>query len=553
MPFSFFATPSTLEKLYDRSRTQVVLAGGFNGYWNFGDVLQLQGTIRWHRSRQPDAVVTPVLELGCLRDERMLQQLRDILGAEDIVLQAQDASGATVQRARELGLVPLVPSSLQSASVVHVHGGGFFNQLWGHYMLRLVEAVLRTWLPRHYVLSGQQISPDFVNEFAAHAQQWQPSLIGCRDALGVKALGDLGLDARLSGDDALEEMSRAAECSWSVAGSSGERSFALHMNLSGYVYGKAEGGAELDRAPVKLMNEQLELLRERFGSETTPVVINAFNDERPEVQDSVASLKRTDFSRLFPQSCLVDVAGALMRGQLTQAAARIRGCELLVASSYHATLFGKVLGIPTFLGAFNEYYRQKKAGLAESAGSLREFLDGDLQRVAEEQAHYIARQRELRREWHESFASLLSEPGSDTRWMVCANGWLADTRRELEERRTRQRELEIETASLRERCSAQEARLAEQEARLAEQEVRLAEQERERARQEEQHRVQEGRLVAQSEELAELRARHEALVSAEPPLRHAVVDALNNRLKGGGRLLHGGIKRVAGATVSRRK
>lgn len=575
MLFSFFATPSTLQKLHDRDSTKVLLAGGFNGYWNFGDILQLQGAIHWHRARQKEAVPVPLNELLPVKDARYLRQLRDTFGVDDFLFYAPEPTPAVLQHAHELGLEPVFPPSLGGPSLLHVYGGGIFNRFWGGFMLQLVESLLRTWLPSHYVVSGQQVNPDFADAFAAHALRWQPALLGCRDALSVQALVERGLDARLSGDDALEEMCRAAE---GVSGGPEKGTFGLHMNLSSYVYASA-GDEDASRAPVARLNEQMELLRERFGASAKPVVVNAYIDERPVVEDAVASLRRTDFSRLFPRADLVDLAGALMQGNLAQAAARLHACELLLVTSYHTSLFGKVVGTPTYLCAFNAYYEQKKAGLGEPTGSFQEFLDSDREKIQAEQGRYVARQREVRREWLESLAASLDRPASGASWVTRVTGWLADSRGELEQGRERRRELESQATAreealraAREQSAAQQARVEEltreREELLRERaELHRAREEWQREREELQREREELRrehtfsqarlherealLAHQGTELAELRSRHQALLETEPPLRHRLADELNNRLKVSGPL-RGGLKHVVGLTLGRR-
>jgi hypothetical protein len=575
MDVLFFATPSTLHKLRGSESTKVLLAGGFNGWWNFGDILQLQGAIHWHRSRLQEAVIAPLNELAPVKDTRYLHQLRSTFGVDDFIFYSPEPTAAALQQARSLGLEPIFPPSLQGPSLLHVYGGGIFNRFWGGFMLRLVESVLRTWLPSHYVVSGQQVNPDFADEYAAHALRWQPALVGCRDPLSVKALVERGLDAKLSGDDALEEMSRAAE---GARHGQAKGSFGLHMNLSSYVYTGAPGEEAPSRAPISRLNEQLELLRSRFGGSANPLVINAYIDDRSVVEDTVASLRKTAFSQLFPRAGLVDLAGALMQENLAQAAEQILGCELLLVTSYHTSLFGKVVGVPTYLCAFNAYYEQKKAGLGEPTGSFQEFLEGDLAQVVEAQDRYVARQREIRREWLGELASCLDCPTASTSWVARVNGWLADTRSELEQRRKHQQELESRVATqeetlraTREQCTSQQARLAELERERAELEQGRAKLEHERAKLEHERaklehectelerersslqsqlHAREARLATQAEELAALRSRHEALLATVPPLRHRLVDELNNRLKGSS-LLHERLKHVVGTTFDR--
>jgi len=587
MRFSFFATPSTLGKLYALDLTKVLLAGGFNGNWNFGDILQLQGSIRWHRARREHAVIAPLHELSRVKDAPYLRHLAGVFGVEDFLFFTSEPTAASMQQARELGLVPVDPQALKGQASLHVYGGGYFNHFWGHYMVEVVEAVLRAWLPGHYVISGQQISPDFAAEFAAHVQRWHPALVGCRDPLSVKALAEHGLEAKLSGDDALEELTRAAE----VAARAGPRvpepgRFALHMNRSTYTHSKTAGQPEVTPGVEELMNAQLRLLREHLGERATPVVLNAFIDERAMVEDSLTCVRKTDFPVLFPRAEFVDLVGLLLQDHLSQAFERVRGCELLVTSSYHVTLLSKVAGVPAFLGAFNEYYRQKKEGLADGKGSLQDFLASDLAQVAEEGTLYVAQQRELRREWHGALDAILDQALSDVSWMERAAQQVERARSDFEER-LRQQEQQTQPAraaadEAQRRCDTQAARLAELERELQARDARVQELQARDARLEqelqardarvqelqardaqlvqEKHALQarcdaqEAKLQVQASRKAELQIQLDALLSREPPLRHRLVDGLNDQLKkASGSRAHGAIRRVMEATVGRKK
>jgi polysaccharide pyruvyl transferase WcaK-like protein len=566
MRFSFFATPSTLEKLNAREPEKVLLIGSFTGNWNFGDLLQQRGSIRWHQARRAGAVIAPLHDLGRVRNAEHLQRLQSFFGVEDFIHFTWEPGAAAVQRARELGLVPVLAESLQGASSVHVYGGGFFNRFWGPFMVGLIESVLRTWLPGHYVISGQQVSPDFAPELVAHAQQWQPALVGCRDPLSLKHLKDHGLEARLSGDDALEELVRAAgEASRAGPRTPEKGRFALHMNVSSYTHSENDGPAELPPEVSEQMNAQLRLLREHLGERAAPVVLNAFIDERPTVEDSLASVKKTEFAALFPHAELIDLVGLLLQGQLHRGFEQVRRCELLVTSSYHLTILSRVAGVPVFLGAFNDYYRQKREGLGQPAGTLEQFLASDWSQVEAESAAYTASQEELRREWHAALDQVLSRPPSGASHMARAAHVVERARSGFE---ARLRELEQETRAAREaadtargRYDTQAARLEEleealrtREARVQELQARQARLEQEKQALQARHDAQEATLQRQATQHTELQARLDALLAQEAPLRHRLVDGLNDQLKraSGGRA-HDALRRVVDATVRRRK
>ncbi|WP_141327110.1 hypothetical protein [Myxococcus sp. AB025B] len=566
MRFSFFATSTTLKKLYAPELSKVLLAGGFNGYWNFGDILMLQGAVRWHLGRKESAVVS-IHELGRVQDAQYLRQLPVVLGTEDFVFFSADSGDTASTKARELGLEPVSPTRLRGAARLHVYGGGYFNGRWGDGMLSLVESLLHAWLPGHYVLSGLQVGPEFAGRLAAHAHQWQPLLLGCRDPESVQALVEHGAPALLSGDDALEELGRAAEeASRQEPRPKPPGRFALHMNLSTYAYTDPGVDPGSLPPPAATMNEQLQALRAHFGEAAAPVVLNAYIDERPVVEDSLAAMRKTAFTEHFPQADVVDLVGLLFQGRLSQAVERIRECEALVASSYHVTLLGKVSGVPSHLFAFNEYYRQKKAGLAESETSLKDFLEGGLPSSLERGGAYIEEQRRLRREWLSRLEASLAQPVAHVNWVSRAATWLEEVRAELrQEKQLRAEEAHATRSALEElqarhhallaRCEAGEARVRELEQQLAHRDAEGS------ALRGELHGVRE--LLASKEfELEcstrreeELRASYEALLTTEPPLRHRLVDDLNDRLikSAGGQRAHRAIKHLVRVTVGRGK
>lgn len=597
MRFSFFATPTTLKKLNSPESPKVLLVGGFNGYWNFGDILMLQGVVRWHRARKESSVVASLHELSRVADPQALQQLPGVLGTEDFVFFSSAPWEEADRTARGLGLEPVSPLLLQGPAHLHVYGGGYFNGRWGDSMLGLIETVLRTWLPVHYILSGLQVGPEFAGQVAAHARQWQPALVGCRDPESAEALVACGLQARLSGDDALEELERATE----EASRGGARSpvpgrFALHMNLSTYVYTNVGDDPDAQPTPSAVMNEQLLALRSRFGESASPIVLNAYIDERPAVEDSVAAMRKTAFPEHFPRADVIDLVGLLFHGRLAQAVEQIRHSEVLVASSYHVTLLGKVAGVPTHLFAFNDYYRQKKAGLAETEGSLEKFLVSDWGQSLARGTEYIEEQRALRRAWLEQLALGLEQPPRDSSWVARASLWMEDLRQELrrahqqrsEDSQTAQaaaRDAETRHHALLSESEATQARLRELEsqraqweaeqlelsslrARLAlrdeelealltlrKQELRAAsEREEELLALRNQLATREQELRAFAVQAEELRASYEALLTTEPPLRHRLVDELNDRLiKAGGPRAHRALKQLMRATVKRGK
>lgn len=400
----FYTLPEMNRKINSESASRIIfLAGGFNGYLNFGDLLQLRGALRWHKQHWPGAVLCPLLHLRTVSDEKTLRDLIDFFGTPHWLLYAHhdedDASG----RAAALGLEPVkIPDNLNPL-ILYVYGGGFFNGFWGRWMLDLIEAVLHTFPIGRYVISGQQVGAEFAPVLAEHCRRYRPDLVGCRDPLSVEVLTHLGIEAFFSGDDAFEELLRYAETPATANATSLVNSvFGLHLNLSGYVYFSPTQGAQAqvsDRGISQQIECLLQLLFTRFGPSSIPIVVGSYLDSRDEVQDTWAAVKRTFLTRYFPQFIGLDITGLLLQGRLEEAVPLLCSLKLFVATSYHTALFLKVLGVPTYLVAFNDYYTQKQSGIQEPTHSFEEFLNIDPETLRKEQEAVLSAHQKARQEW----------------------------------------------------------------------------------------------------------------------------------------------------------
>lgn len=411
--FQFYALPKTKVKLESSLKRIILLTGSFNGYWNFGDLLQLRGAIRWYEINYPEDLVCPFLHLKTIANHKDLELLNRLFATEYWLFYAHHEEIDANQQTEALGLEPLKVLNNQAQALLHVYGGGFFNRFWGHWMLSLIEQLLRLFSVTHYLISGQQVSPDFAGILAKHCQYYQPDLIGCRDPLSVQLLQTHGILASLSGDDAFEELLLYKAPQEAVTKSLVQaESFGLHLNLSGYVYSTRQGMIELsqEHALVQKLNNSFQLLLERFGSTAQPVIVGAYLDDRPELDDSWACIKKTLFTKYFPHFTALDLVGLLIQGKLSGAAITLQQLQLFVAMSYHTALFLKVLGVPTYLLAFNEYYQQKQQGIESCSRSLKDFLKTEPKQILAEQDAYLLSHRQARQSWQDSMREVLNKP-----------------------------------------------------------------------------------------------------------------------------------------------
>jgi hypothetical protein len=347
----------------------VLLVGGYQGFANFGDVLQLKGVVRWHRrvTRLEPIVVlstTPVTDRG-LHD-----RLRSWLGVRQLVYWSE----------RPLEVEPLGLTELREAPAIghlHVFGGECLASRWLDTFLPLIESTHARFRVGHYVLSGQQADRAAVPRLREHFNRHPPIVAGGRDPESAEHIAAAGAPAAYSFDDALEPLDQfVAEAAGSQAGEPKPVDVLLHLNTSYYT---AARGAPARRAGASLVGD-LETLARAVGRPDAEgadvVVLQAFDDQRvDEIIDSLGTIVRLAESFPFPTYRVVDLARlALELARRPLAATLPSSAPLAYTCSYHVTLLCTILGIPCFLRAENPFYRQKRAALGLSEGTLEQFL-----------------------------------------------------------------------------------------------------------------------------------------------------------------------------------
>ncbi|MEM1867735.1 MAG: polysaccharide pyruvyl transferase family protein [Thermosphaera sp.] len=470
----FYVNRQTSAKLLSAEKV-VFLIGGYNGYGlNFGDVLQLQGTIHWYQQQYPNALLCPFLHIKpAIEYANVLAMLARSWNIEQWVFYARDEEDLK-EPLVSFELEPLQILQHDKEIVLHVYGGGFFNGLWGKWMLDLVEAVLEKFPISRYIITGQQIGPEFAFVLAKHCHLYQPDIIGCRDQLSVEFLKQHGITAIFGSDDALDEMFCYAgleglpdrACSENI-------SFGLHLNLSNYVrtsFARQDQSLPTEDVLVKL-EAICSSLKQRFGKETVPILVGAYLESRLDVHDTWLTIKTTGLTRYFPRFWGVDLPSALIHNKMGEIVPLLRSCKVFVGTSYHVTFFMKILGVPSLLLAFNDYYKQKKAGIEPSPPSIQDFLTTDPVFVLKDQEHSISIHRKSRNEFLQTLKEVFANPARHTyRKVVYLTARLAEQEQvnaelRLEKERLAQ-QLECvhqQNAILAEEFNKLKARLAEQE------------------------------------------------------------------------------------------
>jgi hypothetical protein len=370
----------------------VLLIGGFQGYANFGDVLQVKGVARWHREVTG---LRPVLALSttAIADGSFGDRMRAWLGIDDLVYWSERPLDATSIGLAELRRAPRIPH-------LHLFGGECLTLRWGELFLALIESAHRRFGVGHYAISGQQAEAAAVPLLRAHFGRHPPVLAGGRDADSAEHLAAAGAHADHSFDDALEAMERLVREGTTTPGP--PAGLLVHLNLSYYTAPAAGDGAAARRELAR----DLDALRRALPPADEVALLQAFDDRRAdEITDTLGTVVELEDGFPFAAYRVVDLARlALALDDEPLPAGLPAPARLAYACSYHVTVLCGLLGIPCFLRAQNPYYRQKRTGLGLAAhGALDDFLDRPV-------ASSLEAQRRARAAWLERLASAYSRP-----------------------------------------------------------------------------------------------------------------------------------------------
>lgn len=336
---------------------KALLIGSDFGNGNFGDVLQHIGAASQVRARTGFAIVSLCM-LDTIPRNANVASLRKGYGVVDamaflteIPIEAGVAAG--------LGLRPV--EALCNLSYIQLYGGGFLNEMWGEFVLGITERFLSRLPGIPYVISGQQVSPGFVPQFLAHVERFAPRLVSVRDQASLDLLAAGGMRADFSFDDAAElllDLDRRLELR------TGDGVF-IHLNASDYTG---------NDAALAEMAAHLQLVEERVGSQSRPVLFQAFQDAREVVVDSIETVKRLDAGFPFADVETVLLVTSMLGAQAEDAPPRLLTGRFGYSSSYHVTLWLQLHGIPCWLRGSNPYYEQKRVALGIE-GRFEDFLE----------------------------------------------------------------------------------------------------------------------------------------------------------------------------------
>lgn len=339
------------KEILENPKPKVFLVGSDFGYGNFGDILQLKGTIRLHHSLGHFTPV-PVFAVEAIIDPEFISYAKRVYGAPCILFVSQKALDFS-----ETGLCMEIPLTFLSVELMHLYGGGFLNEKWGDYVLSVTEFLISTLKIPAYVISGQQVDAIFAERTARHIAAFKPLMVGVRDELSRQNLTSHGVAAIYSFDDAYEELQKIVT-GFDVDISAG---LLIHLNLSTYT----ENSSQSD-----LLYDHLARLAATKAAKGGLTVINAFNDKRHFVVDTLSSIK--EMEKKFPFDDYRVIDGCLLAYNDNHYKKRL-AVSMAYSCSYHVTMFMHLLGIPCWLNSNNNYYSQKRLALGIEQ-SFEEFL-----------------------------------------------------------------------------------------------------------------------------------------------------------------------------------
>lgn len=353
----FFADTDT-RAILQSSDARAYLFCGSAGTANFGDILQPKNVVAMWREFAPDVAPLLFFALSSAGDASRIAELTRFYGCAGIVFYGEE------------GAMP--PEGLQPATAVgapgpvHVVGGGFLNRYWGEYFIRVIDELSRQFDTGQMLLSGMQLDASIAADLRDFVHRHDVVGLGARDAASLSTARAIAGDRGAFSFDDLHEAIRDWE-----SPRDNERAVkrvGLHINASDYV-----GGAHvLDR-----VSEILAEVTDRYP-DSELVVLNAYDDPRPEVVDTLASIKLLAESFPYTSYRVVDLAQVSLQAHLdspvTPAEIADLDLDFAVTCSYHTTLLMHALGIPAYPVRVNEYYEQK-AALFSPPRDFVDFLD----------------------------------------------------------------------------------------------------------------------------------------------------------------------------------
>lgn len=337
----FFFLDQASQKILKNDRPKVLLYGGDSGNGNFGDILQLKSTIAFHRKKSGLLPVV-LFDVGNVSDAGYVERMKDFYGVDAIVLMSSEFYDFSQ------GGIDLHPlREIRDLSLLHFYGGGMLNEFWGEEVLHRLQYLIEAFKIDRYVVSGQQIDPNFVNRLEKFLAKFPPLMFGVRDDISLEAVKRIYPTVRFSFDDAVEPLQTIV----SRIPQKGKKHLVGHFNTSYYTANESNLDAIIG---------YFKALKTRYPNKPL-TLINAFSTLNFDVYDTLRSL--TLMGDRFPYGSYRLVDGAKLAYRLkVEEMAWLRG-EMCITTSYHVALFMLLAGTPVWLAGNNAFYRHKRKAL----------------------------------------------------------------------------------------------------------------------------------------------------------------------------------------------
>lgn len=372
---------------------KVLLNGSFDGWLNFGDILQLRGVINFYQKKGFKPYI--LLNRACLQSPIQLELLKNSF-TENLVF--YDNGRFLDHNLEELSELTI--------DIFHLYGGGFFNLYWGRTKLEIVERALNYFKPARYFITGQQVSKDFLAYLKKHLKVFKPEVFGVRDLESLSYCKEEGIKAEFSFDDSAEyilEVREKIKKGYESSGLKGEglsekKVLFLHLNFSYYTLEKEEDIWAFRERIKPLLKEADEV-----------ILVKSFQNYSIEVKDTFRAVDYIFLTHEKPIGRFLDLASFSLRENWEELGSSFPELfsekALCISNSYHTALFFTFLGVPSFLIKLNPYYQQKGAELWD--GRLPEGGFENLSQYRERQMEALCTLLEKRKEFLEKFSALL--------------------------------------------------------------------------------------------------------------------------------------------------
>lgn len=360
---------------------KIISIGGDFGHGNFGDIIQNINSLNLAKKSGKFASIS-VMAASAIGFKDFPGWARDVYGADALIFVSDypliiDAESPNLELVEEI----------HNIATVQMYGGGFLNDMWGAFVLEVVEYFLRLSPRASYLVSGQQITSPFEARLLRHIKEFKPSLFGVRDEISSQYLQKAGFTPQFSFDDATELL-RGMTQKLALRKGPG---VLMHLNVSSYTKNDAD---------LACMGRDLGQIAGKMGFGADLTLFQAFRDTRQDVLDSRESLKMLDQRFPFNDFRAVDLAAFAYGAAGATSAKPVIG-ELGYSCSYHVALFLQLSGIPCWLRSSNPFYDQKSRAL-QVTQDLASFLEEP--RLAD---HSIDLER--REQWLEVFEKAIAD------------------------------------------------------------------------------------------------------------------------------------------------